>query len=79
MDVRLLFNLSYLSSRILGGCTSAAIVGLRDAQGFVQAGAFEPMAFFDIHTSYNPQTKKFGYSQQAEDLVTDITNWGTQA
>ncbi|KAM6495395.1 hypothetical protein JOM56_008101 [Amanita muscaria] len=62
--------------RIHGGCTSASIVGLRDCQGFVQAGAFEPVAFFDIHTSWNPQTGSFGHSQQAVDLVTEITNWG---
>ncbi|KIL67263.1 hypothetical protein M378DRAFT_197126 [Amanita muscaria Koide BX008] len=64
--------------RISGGCTSASVVGLQDCQGFVKAGAFEPVAFFDIHTAWNPQKKEFGHSQQAVDLVTDITHWGTQ-
>ena len=80
IDIHLLFSsqlIIYLSSRILGGCTSENIVGLQDAQGFVQAGVFEPIAFFDIHTSWNSQTKHFGHSEQAQSLMDDITNWGT--
>ncbi|KAH9980507.1 hypothetical protein BJV74DRAFT_104255 [Russula compacta] len=57
--------------RILGGCRSANTVGLRDVQGKVDgtAGVYEPIAFFDVHTSTS--------SEQAQSLVDDITAWGT--
>ncbi|KAI6014174.1 hypothetical protein EDC04DRAFT_673829 [Pisolithus marmoratus] len=64
--------------RIKAGCQSAFTVGLRDCQGHVSAGAREPVVFIDIHTSWNPLTGQFGYSQQAADLVDIITAWGTQ-
>jgi len=67
----------YPHPRIKGGCDSANIVGLQDCQGYVRAGAYEPIAFIDVHTSWNPQTGKFGYSQQAQDLVSTIVAWGT--
>lgn len=63
--------------RVKGGCQSAENVGLQDCQGFVKQGAGEPLIFIDVHTSWNPQTQKYGFSQQAVDMVTDITNWGT--
>jgi hypothetical protein len=39
--------------RIHGGCVSADKIGLVDIQGKVngKAGAYEPVAFFDVHTS----------------------------
>ncbi|KAF9498174.1 hypothetical protein BDN71DRAFT_446821 [Pleurotus eryngii] len=64
-------------TRVKGGCQSAENVGLQDCQGFVKQGAGEPLIFIDVHTSWNPQTQKYGFSQQAVDMVTDITNWGT--
>jgi len=58
--------------RILGGCQSASLVGLTDAQGKVngEANVYEPIVFFDVHTSTPPST-------HAEQLVQVITEWGT--
>jgi hypothetical protein len=58
--------------RVKRGCISADTVGLKDIQGKINGndGAFEPIAFFDVHTSST--------SQQAKDLVDDINNWGTE-
>jgi len=58
--------------RVKGGCVSADKVGLLDIQGKVNGkdGAYEPVAFFDIHTGNT--------SEQARSLVEDITNWGTK-
>lgn len=67
----------YSDARIKGGCDSASVVGLQDCQGYVKAGAYEPIAFIDVHTSWNAQTGQFGYSQQAQDLVATIVAWGT--
>jgi hypothetical protein len=66
------FFLSF--SRILGGCKSAQAVGLIDVQGKVNgaAGAFEPITFFDIHTTQPPS------SPHAHELVEVITEWGTK-
>jgi len=59
--------------RVLGGCNSAKAVGLIDVQGKVDGttGAFEPVTFFDIHTT-QPHS-----SPHATDLVDVITAWGT--
>jgi hypothetical protein len=59
-------------SRIKGGCVGADKVGLQDIQGKLngKAGAYEPVAFFDVHTSST--------SGQAKSLVEDIDNWGTE-
>ena len=67
-----------LPCRVKGGCTSANTVGLQDCQGYVTAGAFEPITFIDVHTAWNPRTGKFGHSQQAEELVYTINEWGTR-
>ena len=60
------------SSRVKSGCDSADKVGLLDIQGKVNGknGAYEPVAFFDVHTSK--------YSAQAKSLVENITKWCTK-
>ncbi|KAI6013065.1 hypothetical protein BKA83DRAFT_4063662 [Pisolithus microcarpus] len=65
--------------KIKAGCESAEAVGLKDCQGYVKTGKYEPIVFIDIHTSWNVQQKKFGTSQQAIDMVDDITKWGTES
>ncbi|KAM6495387.1 hypothetical protein JOM56_008093 [Amanita muscaria] len=65
--------------RIRAACISASKVGLQDCQGYVQAGAFEPITFLDIHTSWNPQMKQFGPSRHTADLLVDLDNWGTRS
>ena len=48
-------------------------MGLTDAQGKVNGGAsvYEPIIFFDVHTSTPPST-------HAEQLFEVITDWGTE-
>ncbi|KAI5983902.1 hypothetical protein EDD15DRAFT_1829550 [Pisolithus albus] len=65
--------------KIKAGCESAEVVGLQDCQGYVKAGRYEPIVFIDVHTSWNAQQQKFGTSQQAIDMVDDITKWGTES
>jgi hypothetical protein len=51
------------SSRVKGGCVSADKVGLLDTQGKVNGkdGAYELVAFFDVHTSSTSgQAKSLG-------------------
>ncbi|EPS93368.1 hypothetical protein FOMPIDRAFT_92428 [Fomitopsis schrenkii] len=61
--------------RITGGCDAAKKVGLQDCQGFVKPGIGEPVRFIDVHTSWNPQTKRYGTSSLAEGLVETIAAW----
>ncbi|KAI0697583.1 hypothetical protein BC835DRAFT_1413619 [Cytidiella melzeri] len=71
-------NLSYVDAfyhRTGSGCDAANTVGLKDCQGFIKPGINEPLRFIDIHTSWNSQTKKFGHSGLAAELVEVITAW----
>ncbi|KAI0724977.1 hypothetical protein C8Q72DRAFT_786381 [Fomitopsis betulina] len=62
--------------RITAGCNAANKVGLQDCQGYVKPGNHEPIRFVDIHTSWNPQTKHYGTSSLAAELVKTIAAWG---
>ncbi|KAI0697585.1 hypothetical protein BC835DRAFT_1413621 [Cytidiella melzeri] len=62
--------------RTKGGCDAANKVGLRDPQGFVKPGIYEPLRFIDIHTSWDPVLNVFGFSGKAAELVEVITKWG---
>lgn len=62
--------------RIVKGCAGANEVGLRDCQGYIKTGISEPIRFVDVHTSWNPQTRKYGHSGQAQQLVDTIAAWG---
>ncbi|EPS94957.1 hypothetical protein FOMPIDRAFT_1062930 [Fomitopsis schrenkii] len=62
--------------RITAGCNAAKKVGLQDCQGFVKPGISEPVRFIDVHTSWNPQTGKYGTSSLSEELVETIAAWG---
>ncbi|KAH7883470.1 hypothetical protein F5I97DRAFT_1939215 [Phlebopus sp. FC_14] len=64
--------------RTKAGCDAANKVGLRDPQGFVKAGIFEPLRFIDVHTSWNDRKNDFDHSGEAQALVDKIDAWAKE-
>ncbi|KLO13171.1 hypothetical protein SCHPADRAFT_828441 [Schizopora paradoxa] len=63
--------------QILAGCEVAMKVGLKDCQGFLKTGITQPLRFIDVHTSYTKATGKYGYSGDADEILTLIKDWPT--
>ncbi|KLO12975.1 hypothetical protein SCHPADRAFT_890369 [Schizopora paradoxa] len=63
--------------KILAGCNAAMKVGLKDCQGFIKTGIYEPLRFIDVHTGWNKSKGSYDYSEQAVALVDAITAWPT--